>query len=339
MINYEKYRGDMRMKSRRSGLAALLLVAAVMTTGAAGVAAAAGESGCGFRKKVGNQKLSYSVVSSKANGCGVQVVAVNAVRNGTAVAQLRSDVDYVAHTALTGDLDDDGLPELVLVSREWGKENDENVDVYCLDGSRLVRSSLPKLNGLDGYRGGDSLWIDGKQLVRSFPLYEQGEQPNGTRVLRYEMVNHQLQLYVQNDLPPLIAEPAAIAETTGSASAETPMVTAAEKAPVVAGPAPLAAVITAVEIVDNGIVLKTSGTVGSFKTMRLDRPERIAIDFKKGKTVLTQKTVAVGKFGISRIRIGSNKGFIRFVLDTTAKKFPRHTVTAVGDGVKIEFQE
>lgn len=327
------------MKSRRSVVAALLLAAAVMITGVASVAAAAGENGCGFRKKVGNQKLSYSVVSSKANGCGVQIVAVNAVRNGTAVAQLRSDVDYVAHTALTGDLDDDGLAELVLVSREWGKENDENVDLYCLDGSRLVRSSLPKLSGLDGYRGGDSLWIDGKQLVRSFPLYEQGDQPNGTRVLKYEMVNHQLQLYVQNDLPPVNAEPAATGESVTSAVAHNPVVVAAEAAPVVAGPASTAAVLTGVEIVDNGIVLKTSGTVGSFKTMALDRPERIALDFKKGKTVLTQKTVMVGKFGISRIRIGSNKGFIRFVLDTTAKKFPRHTVTAVGDGVKIEFQE
>jgi len=147
--------------------------------------------------------------------------------------------------------------------------------------------------------------------------------------LKYEMHRNKLSLYVQNDEP--LPEPEILsAEPVKTESVETPRSVVKE----VYAPS-----VTDVEVVDNGIMLKIMGPVGKYRVINLDKPERIAVDFIKGKTGLKVNNITIGKFGISRVRVGNNKGFIRFVFDAKDKKFPPHTVKPVADGLLVEFAD
>lgn len=317
------------MKTSHLRSAAILFLLFVMCWRPAQVLAA--PTSCSFSKNVTAMGSSYFVSSKRAHGCGVQVIDITLQRNGKKYVHYRSDVDYLAYSAVAADLTGDGDAELVVMSKNALKPGGETVDVYRFEDNTLKRSSLPPLEDVTGYRGGDSFWVDGKQLVRNFPLSGEGNTQRGTRTLKYEMINNALALYVQSDTP------APAVEIPVSAPAVSP--DAAAMAPPAVEKKTSATSINGIVVGDASIIIKTAEPVGNFKTMKLEKPERIAIDFPKGKSSLTVTSVAVDKFGITRVRVGQNKGFIRVVLDTKAKKFPGYTVKTVGDGVMVEFAE
>lgn len=283
---------------------------------------------CSFSKNVMANGNSYFVSSKRGNGCSVQIVDITLQHNGKKIVHYRTDVDYLAYSAVAADINGDGDAELVVMSKNIEKTGGDTVDVYGLDGNTLKRSSLPPLDDTTGYRGGDSFWVDGKQLVRNFPIYGIDNLQNGTRTLRYEMIDNKLSLYVQTEeqLP----------VNTASAS-EQVYTNEDEFVAKVAPTASFSAEISDIAIAENGIIIKTTGSVGAFKVMKLEKPERIAVDFIRGKTGLALKSFVIGKFGVTKVRIGKNKGFLRVVLDSKAKKFPANTVNAVGDAVMIDF--
>jgi type IV pilus assembly protein PilQ len=71
--------------------------------------------------------------------------------------------------------------------------------------------------------------------------------------------------------------------------------------------------------------------------MRLDKPERIVIDIPDADSHLAGKRVAINRFGVSRARVGRNRGFLRIVLETNSKVFPKFDVKPSDAGITIEF--
>lgn len=292
------------------------------------LSAEAGQTDCSYSKKLSAKEWSYSVSSRKGDGCNVQVLDISMQHKGKPAVKLRSDVDALACNAMVADVNNDSIPELLVVSKNGRKPGYNTAVLYRLDGTVLKQIPLPPLEEPKSYAGGDDFWIDGNQVVRSFPLLEGGRK-TGIRTLKYEVLDNKLSLYVQTD------EPVAATETTAAPDpVKIDVSKGAETTPSNNIPAPT---ISGVEVSENGILLKTVGSVGKYRIVRLDKPERIAVDFPGGKTELAGRSIPVGRFGITRVRAGNNKGFIRFVFDAKDKKFPAHTVKPVGEGVLVNF--
>lgn len=99
-------------------------------------------------------------------------------------------------------------------------------------------------------------------------------------------------------------------------------------------PAPLIKDIT---VSETGIVITTDTPIDRFKAMKLEKPERIAIDIPDASSPLAGKRTIIKKFGISRARVGLNKSFLRIVLDSAQATFPKHTITKTDNGLTIVF--
>lgn len=284
---------------------------------------------CSFARQLSSKGSSFFVSSRRALGCDVQILNITMQKNAKQYINYRDDVDYLAYSATTSDLDNDGIPELLVMSRYATKPGGDTVDLYKPDGAVLKKTSLPPLQETGGYGGGDSFWIDDKQLVRSFPLYDESGAITGTRTLKYELVNNQLALYVQSDTEiskPEDEQPAPKQQISHNSVALNPPHTQSA-----------AGSLTDVQITETSIVIKTEGAVGTYKVMKLEKPERIAIDFPKGISKLNYKSILVGKFGVTKVRVGMNKGFVRLVFDSKLKKFPEYSIKAESNAIAVEF--
>jgi|GEM_PF-6201326 len=312
------------MKTKVWILLFMIMLSPAMTLGQADAASAE----CSYSRNIKFKDWAYSISSRRANGCAVQILDISLKPKGKPVIKSRNDVDYLVYNASVSDINSDGLPELLLIGKDSRKPGYNCATLYCIEGNVLKQIPVPPPEDMTGYAGNDDFWVDGSQLVRTFPLMRDGKKV-GNRTLKYEMHRNKLSLYVQNDEP--LPEPEILsAEPVKTESVETPRSVVKE----VYAPS-----VTDVEVVDNGIMLKIMGPVGKYRVINLDKPERIAVDFIKGKTGLKVNNITIGKFGISRVRVGNNKGFIRFVFDAKDKKFPPHTVKPVADGLLVEFAD
>lgn len=110
---------------------------------------------------------------------------------------------------------------------------------------------------------------------------------------------------------------------------------AAKKPPVFAA----ALAVNEITTTESGIEIRTNGTEVKYKTMRLEKPERIAIDIPGADSSLAGKKITINRFGISTARVGRNKGFLRIVLDTNLGTFPKHLVNSSDTGVLLVFPQ
>lgn len=284
-----------------------------------------------FSKSVQQGGTTFDINSRSAVDSAVQIVTVTVRRGGKKVAGMKSDVDYLAHSAQAIDLTGDGAPELALFSRTTGEIVTETLDVYLMNGTTLSRLPVPDIEEKSGYRGGDRYHLEDNQIVRTIPVYRDGDQPGkptgGTRALKYLFKDGAFTLYVQT-------EKAADPQVESSVQ-KAPQ--AAESKPAV--PAGAALAITEITVTDAGIEIRANAAVAKYRTVRLDKPERIAIDFPGAESSLTGKKITINRFGISRVRVGRNKGFMRVVLDPVLDKFPKHEVKSSASGVLIEFTQ
>jgi hypothetical protein len=97
------------------------------------------------------------------------------------------------------DLDADGKPEAIVVSRSFGSGVYGEVRVVTLAGAGLVAVPLPELSGAmaKGYMGHDEFHMEGtEKIVRTFPVYAKGDAnccpSGGVRVIVYTFKNKQL---------------------------------------------------------------------------------------------------------------------------------------------------
>lgn len=83
------------------------------------------------------------------------------------------------------DLDKDGSFELIFVSRCSGSGGYAKLFVYSIVGKKLIKRKMPSY-ALPSYSGKEQIWIQEKQLMVGYPLYDPKDtnsNPTGSRVV------------------------------------------------------------------------------------------------------------------------------------------------------------
>lgn len=132
------------------------------------------------------------------------------------------------------------------------------------------------------------------------------------------------------DEPKPIAAPAPVIAPSVKLEPVVPISTAT-------APSPSRAVVKGIVIGSSFIEIQTNGNVEILKHMKLVQPDRLAIDIP-GTTAIKVKSIAVNKFGIAKVRVGSTPGVVRIVLDATRSPFPGYSVDSSEKGVRINFK-
>lgn len=339
----------------RGMIGMLLVPVAVLMMFSAVEAAGTASGDCSFRKTLRKGGVVFEISSRPAAGCKIQIIEIFMKRAGKPVARFKSDADYLPAEAWAHDLDGDGMPELVMANVVAGNGNRGALDVYFHRDNSLRRTSLPVMSAeeLAGYQGHDTFRLDKRQIVRSFPVYRPGDPAanpgGGVRDLRYEFREGMIHAAGQET-------PARATQTTerrtgrriellepaAQGEGAKPDAVALPAEPAVAAvaasrPSVIKPNIEAIVIGASFIEIQAGAPVTSFKKMKLEKPERIAIDIPDATSALKGRSVAIGKFGIDRARIGQNKGFLRVVLDSRQRLFPPATITTSDKGLRIEF--
>jgi hypothetical protein len=282
-----------------------------------------------FSKSVQQAGTIFDITSRTAIDCAVHIITVNVRRGGKKIAALRADVDFLPRSARAVDLNGDGVPELVLLSQTPGGA--DTLDVYWLDGTALRRATAPEPDEKSGYKGGGQFHLEERLIVHTVPVYRDGDSPGqpsgGTRALKYDFKNGAFALYVQTE------NAANVAESTAKTTDARPQATSSKTA----NPSAAGVAVTEIAATETGIDVKTSGAVAKYRTMRLDKPERLAIDIPGADSPLAGRKTAINRFGVSTVRVGRNKGFLRIVLDTTYARLPKWEITTSDNSMHIEF--
>lgn len=93
--------------------------------------------------------------------------------------------------------------------------------------------------------------------------------------------------------------------------------------------------LTEVSVKDNAIILAINGGAGEFKTFRLNKPDRFAVDLFDVKSVLASRMIPVNAFGISSVRLGLYPDKVRVVFDAVDGNLPEITATKTSEGVTV----
>lgn len=289
------------------------------------VPATAAETVCTFTAQEHLKEYSFTVDSKPDGECSKQLFSIALQHNARLVAQLEKRTDKLVESVWASDLDDDGKPELVVVSRAPANPSAVTLDVYLLDGGSFRQVSMPAAPDPAGiYRGGDTFKSDADKIVRAYPLYKTGD-PDGTptggkRVLTYLFRNRQL-LPVIN--APKGSDRSAVAGGKPSKAGKKK---------------PLQQVsITGIEVKQDYIEIKADGPVENYKITRISEPWRLIIDIPKARTAMASGTVAINRHGVSNARVGINKGVLRIVFDSNMSPMPLETVTPEENGIRVGF--
>lgn len=146
-----------------------------------------------FAQTLSLQGVQFTV---KARGEGsMQNLVVKAKEGSVSFPVIKDEVDGNVTAAEVDDLNSDGRPELVLSVVSAGSGSYGTVLAWSASkGHTLLPIYLPELTAaqLKGYMGHDRFAVVRGTLVRSFPLYRDGDSnakpTGGTRQIEYKMV-------------------------------------------------------------------------------------------------------------------------------------------------------
>jgi hypothetical protein len=108
-------------------------------------------------------------------------------------------------------------------------------------------------------------------------------------------------------------------------------------APDTADLSPAKYIVKGVGIGASFIVIQTNGNVDKIKHMKLSNPGRLVIDLP-GENKMKVNSIAVNKFGILKVRIGTTPGVVRIVLDASRSTFPDYSIGSAENGIQINFK-
>jgi len=135
-----------------------------------------------------------------------------------------------------------------------------------------------------------------------------------------------------------VAKPAApAAPAPKPVSKPVPPAAAAPKSPsrpVLPGAGQLVTV-TGIECAGDAIDIRSSGSIGEFKTFTLQQPARLVIDIPGAQSTLRSIVLPANRFGVVKARVGIFEGKLRLVFDAGTKPFPRYEVLKTGTGLRI----
>jgi hypothetical protein len=299
-----------------------IVLALAITAFLSPVLSRAGETVCTFSAVEHGQDYSFNITSRPDGECTKQALTISVQHNARLVAQLEKQTDKLAESAWVSDLDEDGRPELILVSHPLLNPAAKILIVYSLDGAGLKETLLPEAPDREGYRGGDQFSREPGKIVRSYMLYRTGDRDGvpsgGKRIISYMYRDRLLLPAVQNET--VVKSPAPVRK--------------AKTGTVGGGPA---IKITAIAVKTDYLEIHADGPIENYKVTRIADPWRLIIDIPGARSALAVNTVAINSLGISNARIGSNKGRLRIVLDSTEGSLPTETVTQAEHALRIGF--
>jgi hypothetical protein len=142
---------------------------------------------------------------------------------------------------------------------------------------------------------------------------------------------------------PTAPAPAPTAPTAPAAPAATPPTAARtvklepvvpiETAPVRSSALTIQEIITGPKYIE----IRANQAVPGYKALKLTSPDRLVIDIASNKTEQKPKTIAINKFGISKVRVGVTPTNIRIVIDSSKAGFPVHSITETEKGLRINL--
>lgn len=144
-----------------------------------------------FRKEVNEGDHRFVL---QTTGEGVQrQLELRVEKNGKELATNTQLVEGTVSDAVATNLNDDKYPELLVFISDAGSGSYGQLIGYEFLNQGRRTLSLPELSGpaAQGYQGHDTFKVEGKQVVRSFPIYLDAD-PNccpsgGQRIVHYEL--------------------------------------------------------------------------------------------------------------------------------------------------------
>jgi len=95
--------------------------------------------------------------------------------------------------------------------------------------------------------------------------------------------------------------------------------------------------ITGISVKSDYLEIRADGPVEKYRVERISSPWRLIIDIAGAVSAMPEKNVAINGLGISNARIGSHKGHLRIVLDSSEESLPIETVTPAENALRIGF--
>lgn len=168
------------------------IAAGLLATGA--LAGASAAIAAPFTQFLSLQGVQFTV---KARGEGsTQDLVVKAKEGAVSYPAIKEQVDGSVTAAEVEDLNSDGRPELILTVVSAGSGSYGSVLAWSASkGHTLLSINLPALTDAQakGYMGHDRFAVVETSLVRSFPIYRDGDSnakpTGGTRQIDYKLVN------------------------------------------------------------------------------------------------------------------------------------------------------
>lgn len=152
----------------------------------------------------------YTFVVRSAGQLGQRRLSVRAEQDGQELTTAQDSILGEVKDAQLVKLTSGPGHELLVFVEGAGSGSYGEVRGYWFGGKDWERMSLPKLSGTAarGYQGQDKFRLQGKELVRSFPIYQETD-PNccpsgGTRTIRYQLPEKSLtfrQVSLVNEAP------------------------------------------------------------------------------------------------------------------------------------------
>lgn len=96
-------------------------------------------------------------------------------------------------------------------------------------------------------------------------------------------------------------------------------------------------VVKGIAVKEDYLEIQADGAIESYRTLRLSKPWRLIIDIPDARSSIPAASVAVGKFGIEKARIGLHDGFLRIVLDSSLLSLPVLDITKGEDSLRINL--
>lgn len=290
-----------------------------------------------FSKTVKPSETTFDITSHPIKNFEGSILKIIMRERNRKIAEVKADVDYLPKTARAIDLTGDGIYELAIVSPTTGKTATEMLDVYWLEGKTLHRSTLPKLDEKNGYKGGDRFYLDKQTIVRNVPVYLEGDitgHPTGEpRSFKYKFNGGKFSLTSEENLLP---NPSieSIPADNGLVAVKTAPVKLKEMVRAIPD-----LTITEISAIRSGIEIIANGEVQNYKTFLMNNPERIVVDIFYAVSPLTGKKVPIKRFGIDNLHVTKSKGALRIIMDTTERTFDSYKLKSYGDSLFIYFYE
>lgn len=287
-------------------------------------AVAGADAGCSFNSQLDAGMYRYDVTADSEDACKSQLLRIAVNKDSNPFAKLITPSEAIVEKAWTVDLDDDGKPELLVISHDPADESKKSMDLYAIDGNIVKQVRFPAPTDMTGYRGGDSFQVEGVRIVRAFPLYlprdAAGTPTGGERRIVYQYRNREILLGLATDA----AKQGAIAKKDLKKAAKKSKKSAVVK---ISGITPKA----------DYIEIQANGPIENYKVRRVDDPWRLIIDIAGAGLGFQEDTITINSLGVSTARIGKHKGFVRIVFDATTAPMPMETITPAENALRIGF--